>query len=73
MLRTIVTQKMPFNDPGSLNPKQYAEVMAYLLAANCYAAGGRPFPEHHSAALDGMQLPNPPAGGHADSHGVCMP
>ncbi len=73
VLRTIVTENMPFNDPGSLNPTQYADVMAYLLASNCYTAGSTPFPEHHSAALDGMQLPDPPAGAHADAHGVCKP
>lgn len=73
VLRTIVTENMPFNDPGSLSSQQYADVMAYLLASNCYPAGSKPFPEHHSAALDGMQLPDPPAGAHADAHGVCKP
>ena len=73
VLRTIVTQNMPFNNPGSLDPAQYADVIAYLLASNCYAAGRTPFPQHHSAALGSMHLPDPPSGARADSHGVCKP
>ena len=73
VLRTIVTQNMPFNNPGSLDAAQYADVIAYLLASNCYAAGRTPFPQHHSAALASMHLPDPPAGARADSHGVCKP
>jgi cytochrome c len=44
ILNTIVTQNMPFNNPGSLKPGEYAEVMAYLLASNCYPAGKTAFP-----------------------------
>jgi hypothetical protein len=43
-LRTTVVQNMPFSDPGSLTPKQYANVLAFLLASNCYPAGATPFP-----------------------------
>lgn len=73
ILRTIVTENMPFNDPGALSPKQYADVIAYLLAANCYTAGKAPFPLHHIAALDTMHLPDPPGAAQADAHGVCKP
>ena len=73
VLRTIVTQNMPFNNPGSLDPAQYADVIAYLLASNCYAGGSTPFPQHHRGALDSMHLPDPPAGARPDSHGVCKP
>ncbi len=44
ILNTIVTQNMPLNNPGSLKPAEYASVMAYLLASNCYPAGKTPFP-----------------------------
>lgn len=42
-LRTLVVENMPFSDPGSLSAKQYSDVMAFLLAANCYPAGAKPF------------------------------
>ncbi|GAC1658100.1 MAG: hypothetical protein NVS4B13_00490 [Candidatus Elarobacter sp.] len=44
-LRTTVFENMPFSNPGSLTPKQYADVMAFLLASNCYPAGSTPFPQ----------------------------
>jgi polar amino acid transport system substrate-binding protein len=43
-VRTTVFENMPFSDPGSLTPKQYADVMAFLLASSCYPAGTKPFP-----------------------------
>jgi cytochrome c5 len=43
-VRTLVFENMPLSDPGSLKPDQYASVMAFLLASNCYPAGGKPFP-----------------------------
>ncbi|MDE2255895.1 MAG: cytochrome c, partial [Betaproteobacteria bacterium] len=72
ILRTIVTENMPFNDPGSLNPKQYADVMAYLLASNCYPAGAKPFPLHGSAKLSAMHLKDPPVSAEANARGVCQ-
>lgn len=45
-IRAIVTELMPLNAGGSLPPKQYAEVMAYLLASNCFPAGDSQFPEN---------------------------
>jgi mono/diheme cytochrome c family protein len=39
-----ITHEMPFDDPGSLSATQYAAVIAYLLASNCYAAGPVPYP-----------------------------
>lgn len=38
-LFTAVTEKMPKNDPGSLTPDEYAEVLAYLLKINGVPAG----------------------------------
>ena len=43
-LRNLVVQQMPLSNPGSLSSKQYADVMAFLLASNCYAAGSTAFP-----------------------------
>ncbi|MGC9270788.1 c-type cytochrome [Acidiphilium sp.] len=56
ILRTIVTQNMPFNNPASLDPTQYAAVMAYLLASNCYPSGKTAFPAHGTAGFGAETL-----------------
>jgi quinoprotein glucose dehydrogenase len=38
-LFTYVSERMPKNDPGSLAPEQYADVVAYLLRLNAMPAG----------------------------------
>jgi S-disulfanyl-L-cysteine oxidoreductase SoxD len=38
-LLDFLTEKMPKNDPGSLSPKEYAEVIAFLLKLNGNPAG----------------------------------
>ena len=43
-LHQEVTNEMPLDAPASLTPTQYAAVIAYLLAANCYAPGTTPYP-----------------------------
>lgn len=72
ILDTIVTQNMPFNNPASLKPDQYADVMAYLLASNCYPAGKMAFPSDpkpgFGTAIVGVQAH--PAGT-PDAKGVC--
>jgi mono/diheme cytochrome c family protein len=55
-LRTTVFQNMPFSDPGSLTPKQYAAVTAFLLASSCYPAGTKPFPQADSSTLATIKL-----------------
>ncbi len=72
IMRTIVTQNMPFNNPASLKPAQYAEVIAYLLASNCYPSGKTAFPEHAPADFATMKIlaPAHPAGT-PDKFGVC--
>lgn len=50
-LRTTVVQNMPFSNPGSLTPTQYANVLAFLLASNCYPAGPVPFPQTERPAF----------------------
>jgi mono/diheme cytochrome c family protein len=44
-LHQLVTTEMPFDNPAGLTPEQYADVMAYLLAANCYPAGTTAYPQ----------------------------
>ena len=55
-MRNVVVNSMPANNPGSLSPEQYADVIAYLLAANCYPAGNNSFPTSASPALKQVPL-----------------
>lgn len=55
-LRTLVVENMPLNNPGSLTPDQYAQVMAFLLASNCYPAGSTPFPKADSPAFSSVHI-----------------
>jgi mono/diheme cytochrome c family protein len=72
MLQTIVTQNMPLNDPASLTDEQYADVIAYVLASNCYPAGSKKFPEEESAALAKIKIATPGhPSGTPDAGGVC--
>jgi mono/diheme cytochrome c family protein len=73
IIRTIVTQNMPLSNPGSLSDPQYADIMAYLLASNCYPAGTTPFPTQDTPALATVTM-GPPAhpSGTPDANGVCQ-
>ena len=55
-MRNLVVSAMPANNPGSLSEQQYADVLAYLLAANCYPAGSQPFPTSETSALQQTTL-----------------
>jgi mono/diheme cytochrome c family protein len=55
-LRTTVFENMPFSNPGSLTPKQYANVMAFILASNCYPPGTQPFPQKPSPSFAKVKL-----------------
>ncbi len=55
-LRTLVVSSMPLSNPGSLTPQQYAEVLAFLLASDCYPAGRQPFPRNDTAQLEHIPL-----------------
>lgn len=65
VIRYLVFNNMPFNAPGELSPKQYSDVLAFLLASNCYPAGNKPFPEHDEDRFKKIQL-KPVAGAHPD-------
>jgi len=71
ILRTIATQNMPLSNPGSLSDTQYANVMAYLLAANCYPAGTKPFPTQDEPDLQVIMGPPATPSGTPDANGVC--
>jgi polar amino acid transport system substrate-binding protein len=55
-LRQLVVTTMPRDNPGSLSPQQYADVLAYLLAVDCYPAGPKPFPTAPTAQLENTHL-----------------
>ena len=55
-MRYLVVNSMPLNNPGSLSDKQYAQVMAFLLAADCYPPGNTPFPAKDTAKLKHTKL-----------------
>jgi mono/diheme cytochrome c family protein len=55
-MRLLVVSSMPLNNPASLSPKQYAKVLAFLLATDCYPAGKVPFPTEDTALLKATPL-----------------
>jgi len=72
IIRYLVFKLMPLNASGSLSPGEYANVMAYLLASNCYPAGTTPFPTADSPSFAKIRLG--PVPGHPEgenSQGVC--
>jgi polar amino acid transport system substrate-binding protein len=72
MIRYLVVNNMPMNAPDSLSPSQYASVMAFLLASNCYPAGGKAFPTSADPSFANVKL-GPLPGEHPEqnSRGVC--
>ncbi|SMF77211.1 Cytochrome C oxidase, cbb3-type, subunit III [Tistlia consotensis] len=71
-LRQVVTTTMPRDNPGSLSPEQYARVLSYLLAVNCYPPGKNRFPTTATASLHKAAL-QPPDGVKPDlpGPGIC--
>ena len=47
-LNREVTHEMPLDNPAGLTATQYAAVLAYLLASNCYPAGVTAYPSDGS-------------------------
>lgn len=54
-LLAFLMEKMPKSDPGSLAPKEYAQVMAYLLKINGNPAGRLDMPAE-TASLRGITI-----------------
>lgn len=40
----LISEEMPFDNPGTLPREQYLEVLAYLFKLNGFPAGSRPLP-----------------------------
>lgn len=53
-----ISQDMPSNAPGSLEPQQYADVFAYILSVNKYPAGQTEAPKD-AAALKSTKMAAP--------------
>jgi mono/diheme cytochrome c family protein len=72
MIRYLVVNNMPMNAPDTLSPSQYASVLAFLLASNCYPAGDKAFPTSADPAFANVKL-SPLPGKHPEqnSRGVC--
>jgi polar amino acid transport system substrate-binding protein len=72
MIRYLVVNNMPMNAPDTLSPSQYASVLAFLLASNCYPAGDKAFPTSADPAFADVKL-GPLPGEHPEqnSRGVC--
>jgi mono/diheme cytochrome c family protein len=65
-LRSVVTTQMPLTAPGSLEPEQYASIIAYLLSYDCVsknsAGGAFPTvdrPEFKKVRFGGRSCPTP--------------
>jgi hypothetical protein len=55
---------MPKNEPGSLSPEEYADVLAYLLKLNLMPAGPAELPPD-SSALRTIRIDTARAAAHA--------
>jgi mono/diheme cytochrome c family protein len=72
MIRYLVVTNMPLNAPAALSPQQYAAVMAFLLASNCYPADDKSFPTSADPAFNDVKLgPLPGQPPNQDQYGVC--
>ena len=41
----LISEEMPFDNPGTLRLEQYRDILAYLLKLNGFPAGGRALPD----------------------------
>jgi hypothetical protein len=51
----LISETMPQSDPGSLEPGQYAGIVAFFLKQSGYPSGGRELPST-SAALEAIRV-----------------
>ena len=56
----VTSTLMPEDDPGSLSPEDYANLLAYFLQLNGYPAGEEPLPADVSA-LQNVRIEEAPA------------
>ncbi|HEY3846904.1 MAG TPA: c-type cytochrome [Acetobacteraceae bacterium] len=72
MIRYLVVTNMPLNAPSALSTQQYASVMAFLLASNCFPAGDKPFPTSADPTFNDIKLgPLPGQHPNQDEYGNC--
>jgi mono/diheme cytochrome c family protein len=72
MIRYLVVTNMPLNAPSALSTQQYASVMAFLLASNCFPAGDKPFPTAADPTFNDIKLgPLPGQHPNQDEYGNC--
>ncbi len=70
--RNLVTQQMPLNNAGTLSPKAYADVIAFLLASSCFPAGSVPFPERDNPKFAASKITTPAGASPSDPKlGTC--
>lgn len=71
-IRHVVVNQMPADNPGSLLPKQYAAVQAYIMARKCYPTGSSKFPEKKTKMLKQAKLgPQSGIAGRNAKRGTC--
>jgi polar amino acid transport system substrate-binding protein len=72
IIRYLVVNNMPMNSPSSLTTTQYASLLAFLLASDCYPAGDKPFPVTADPSFASLKM-GPVPGKHPgqNSKGVC--
>jgi mono/diheme cytochrome c family protein len=56
----VISDSMPEDDPGSLKPEEYADVIAYLLQLNKFPTGAEDLPAAKDA-LSGILMEKPGA------------
>ena len=65
----FMNEKMPKDDPGSLKPEEYADVIAYLLKKNNLPDGKTELPAD-ATALKKIKFETPKAGGPPQARGT---
>lgn len=58
-LYRFVSRNMPYDAPGSLEPQQYADVLAHVLASNGHPPGDAELPAD-AEALEAFVIDSPP-------------
>jgi polar amino acid transport system substrate-binding protein len=63
---------MPLSNPGTLKPDEYAKVIAFLLASNCYPPGPKDFPKEDLPEFKTVNMGPVDGAMPTDTkHGVC--
>lgn len=58
----LIRTRMPMDNPASLDPAEYAAIVAYILELNGYPAGERELPDAREE-LDAILIVDPPGSG----------